>query len=363
MALQDWTHRAGSISRDPARNRAGGVTLPEQGLCEWRWTMLDPRRCDAVVVGCGRSAADQAAIATATAEAARRGHGLVLLVVDESSTSLSVPGHRRLSADAMHTAARRAAIVAEATDPTVPVEIAAIAREDDAAMGALAARAALFVAPARGLGAHQVLFLGRTADEVIRRAGCPVMMPHVTRRAHHGHPSDHDWSPSVRVAMTGRLDDLEVLRRGAREARLRRVTLAAVRTVRELGSEAERRAALASAWETLHAVPESAALQCRAEVVVLEHRVDTLSTRCHPDDLVVVGGHDEVRRPGRGALVEMVRGSVLRGALDALPCDAMVVPLASQTAPAPAPGRPLHHGRHAGPSRLTGSRTLTPSGR
>ena len=325
--------------------------------------MLDRKRSDAVVVGCGRSAADQAAIATATAEAARRGHDLVLLVVDESSTSLSVPGHRRLSADAMHTAARRAAIVAEATDPTVPVEIAAIAREDDEAIGALALRAALFVAPARGLGTHQVLFLGRTADEVIRRAGCPVMMPHVTRRAHHGHPADRDRSPSVRVALTGRVDDVEVLRRAAREARLRRVPLVAVRTVRGLGSEAERQTALAFAWETLHAVPESAALRCRAEVVVLEHRVDTLTTRCHPDDLVVVGGHDAVRRAGRGVLVEMVRGSVLRGALDALPCDAMVVPLATEPVPAPVPGRPLHHARHAGASRVTGARTLTPSGR
>jgi nucleotide-binding universal stress UspA family protein len=287
----------------------------------------------------------------------------VLLVVDESSTSLSVPGHRRLSAEAMHTAARRAAIVAEATDPTVPVEIAAVAREDDEAIGALALRAALFVAPARGLGTHQVLFLGRTADEVIRRAGCPVMMPHVTRRAHHGHPAERDRSPSVRVALAGRVDDVEVLRRAAREARLRRVPLVAVRTVRGLGSEAERQAALASAWETLHAVPESAALRCRTEVVVLEHRVDTLTTRCHPDDLVVVGGHDAVRRPGRGVLVEMVRGSVLRGALDALPCDAMVVPLATEPVPAPVPGRPLHHLRHAGHAHVTGARTLTPSGR
>jgi len=274
-----------------------------------------------------------------------------------------VPGHRRLSADAMHTAARRAAIVAEATDPTVPVEIAAIAREDDAAMGALAARAALFVAPARGLGAHQVLFLGRTADEVIRRAGCPVMMPHVTRRALHGHAAGRDWSPSVRVAVTGHVDDVEVLRRAAREAGLRGVPLAAVRTVRELGGEAERQAALASAWRTLHAVAETATLRCRAEVVVLEHRVDTLTTRCHPDDLVVVGGHDEVRRPGRGALVEMVRGSVLRGALDALPCDAMVVPLVGETVPAPTPGRPVRQLHHPGTSRVTGSRTLTPSGR
>lgn len=325
--------------------------------------MLEGKRSDTVVVGCGRSAADQAAIATATAEAARRGHGLVLLVVDESSTSLSVPGHRRLSADAMRTAARRAAIVAEATDPTVPVQTAAIAREDEEAMGALAARSALFVAPARGLGGHQVLFLGRTADEVIRRAGCPVMLPHVTRRAVPVHSPGRHGSPAVRVALTGRVDDIDVLRRAAREARLRRVPLTAVRTVRELGSEAARQAALASAWEALRAVPESSALRCRAEVVVLEHRVDTLTTRCHPDDLVVVGGHDAVRRPGRGALVEMVRGSVLRGALDALPCDAMVVPLVSEGAAPAASGRPLHHLHHGGPSHTSRARTLTPSGR
>ncbi|WP_076261707.1 universal stress protein [Intrasporangium flavum] len=323
-------------------------------------------------MGCGRSAADQAAIATATAEAARRGHDLVLLVVDESSTSISVPGHRRLSAEAMHTAARRAAIVAEATDPTVPVEIASIPREDDAAMGLLAARAALFVAPARGLGGHQVLFLGRTADEVIRRAGCPVMLPHVTRRAPHVHPADLDRSPdrgpAVRAALTGRADDGEVLRCAVREARLRGDPLSVVRTVRALGGEAERQAALVAAWDAVRTVAEStvaesAALRCRAEVVVLDHRVDTLTTRCHPDDLVVVGGHDEVRRPGRGALVEMVRGSVLRGALDALPCDAMVVPAAVEPVPTPVPGRPLHHLRHGGPTRVTGARTLTPTAR
>ncbi len=326
--------------------------------------MLDEKASDAVVVGCGRSAADQAAIATATAEAARRGLRLILLVVDESSTSLSVPGHRRLSADAMHTAARRAAMVAEATDPTVPVEAVAVAREDDGAIGLVAARAVLFIAPARGLGTHQVLFLGHTADEVIRRAGCPVVMPHVKRRGPHSHSDGHDRRPTVRVALTGRADDVEVLRCAVEEARLRRTSLSAVRTVRELGGQSrqsELQAALASAWQTVHRVPESASVPCRAEVVVLEHRVDTLTTRCDADDLVVVGGDDAVRRPGRAALVEMVRGSVLRGALDALPCDAMVVPLEHENGMSSTPGRPVHHGRHAGLSRATAARTLTPS--
>jgi hypothetical protein len=286
--------------------------------------MVHRKSSAAVVVGCSASAAGQAAVAVATMEAARRGLDLVLLAVPAGDDA--APARLRWpSQDATGSATQRAALVAEATDPHVPVSAVVLGPLDDVDIESLAARTALYVAPVRGFGADDgLLLLECPTDELLRRARCPVMIPHVTQPTRPWSTRRGGVSPVVRVVLAGVVGDRRVVAHGAREARIRRAAFWAVSTVPDGAGPRAVSDGLASAWLALRALPRS--ISPRVEVAC-GPLADVLVSRCNPDDLVVVGAQQLTGRPGRALLGDLVRTALHGGNLEDLPCDLLVVPV------------------------------------
>jgi nucleotide-binding universal stress UspA family protein len=292
---------------------------------------------DAVVVGCDGSWQSQAAVATATREAALRGLSLVLLAVARvGAVADGLSELRRsegIAEERARAVAKRAAGVAHETDPQVRVEMVVTASLDTSAALALAGRAALLVLGGHGSGGQRALSLGSTSDAVAHWARSPVMVPGTGPDARSGRPPEGEREPVVLVGVAGERADGDLLRYAAQEAALRRTPLRVVHAVPRPASEVWLADRLEVLWRQVRDVPETVDVPCQVEVVH-EDPTTALLSRSRRDDVLVVGTR------GGGTLAGLIHGSVARGVLDAATCDVVVVPpgalVGSATPPAPA---------------------------
>lgn len=293
---------------------------------------------NAVVVGCDGSWQSNAAVETATEEAARRHSPLVLLTVAYAEGlrgGLAAMREREQDAAAAALATtQRAAERASAIDNTVPVHIVVADSADDPKVAEVAERADLLVIGGHGTRGQSAFSLGTISGELVRRFSAPVLVP---RGKHPTSPGPWDGRPPqvlVGVSLTG--DATRPLRAAARQAQLRGWPLRVVHTVptshpgQQLHHEQE------GVWTAVHAVPECALVPCYVEVVQ-EATIAALTSRCGPRDLLVVSTR------GGGTLAGLIEGSVARAVLDASLCDVMVLPAprATGTDGADVPGTTL----------------------
>lgn len=301
------------------------------------------------VVWCDGSPASLGAVAAATREAARRGTGLVLLVVPGHPASYGAatapaapagaPSPVAAAASDIPAVEERAVALASATDATVPLEVVVAVDAPQASLHDLAQRTELVVMRGHGRLGRPVLWAGATAGPAPDVTfDCPVLV--VDGQDVTGPESVLAHEPAVVAGLDMVRGSEPVLLTAAAEAVSRSVGLTLVHALdRDAILEP---AALADGWRRCRAALHAAHLPRGVPnrlVVSQEDPVLALLNRVGPRDLLVVGAGGD-RPPGGGDRppggdrpegghappVDLARGPVSRGVLEAIPCDVLVVP-------------------------------------
>lgn len=283
--------------------------------------MAGQKNLDVIVVGCDGSWQSQKAVESATREASRRGTSLVLLSVARGKgAAAGLSDVRRWEGDAVESAraiVKRAALVAEATSNDVPPEAVVVRSIDAPALEGLIGRTQLLVLGGHGRGGQAAFSVGTVSGDLARRFRTPILLPRLDGATRKSDP--YERQPEVHVGLSGRGDESELLRLAAAEAWLRGCALRVIRAVPSSHPGQRLRHELEDTWRTVRSVPECDSVPCHVDVVQ-DDPVSALLGRCAPDDVLVVGTR------GGGTLAGLVHGSVARGVLDGLGCDAIVVP-------------------------------------
>jgi nucleotide-binding universal stress UspA family protein len=288
------------------------------------------------VAWCDGSPASLGAVAAATREAARRGSGLVLLVVPARTASAGVATDAEPSAAAGPLAAaldipaveERAVALASAADATVPLEVVVAVEAPQAWLLDLAQRTGVVVMRGHGRLGPPMLSVRADAGEAPDVTfDCPVLV--VDGQDVTGPETVLAHEPAVVAGLDMVRGSEAVLLTAAAEAVSRSVGLTLVHAL-DRDSTLEP-AALAEGWRRCRAALHAAHLPRGVPnrlVVSQEDPVVALLNRVGPRDLLVVGigaGGDQPAA-GHGQPVDLARGPVSRGVLEAMPCDVLVVP-------------------------------------
>ena len=300
------------------------------------------------VAWCDGSSASLGAVAAATREASRRGTGLVLLVVTGRAASSGAATAAEASAAAaspvavaaLDTAAveERAVALASAADAAVPLEVVVAVDAPQGWLLDLAQRTGLVVMRGHGRLGPPMLSAGATAGQAPDVTfDCPVLV--VDGQDLTGPETVLAHEPAVVAGLDMVRGSEPVLLTAAAEAVSRSVGLTLVHAIdRDTTLEP---AALADGWRRCRAALHAAHLPRGVPnrlVVSQEDPVVALLNRVGPRDLLVVGaGGDRPAggdppaggdRPAGGheRPVDLARGPVSRGVLEAMPCDVLVVP-------------------------------------
>ncbi len=293
------------------------------------------------VAWCNGSPASLGAVGAATREASRRGTGLVLLVVTGRAASsgaataaeASAAAASPVAAAALDTAAveERAVALASAADTAVPLEVVVAVDAPQGWLLDLAQRTGLVVMRGHGRLGPPMLSAGATAGQAPDVTfDCPVLV--VDGQDLTGPETVLAHEPAVVAGLDMVRGSEPVLLTAAAEAVSRSVGLTLVHALdRDTTLEP---AALADGWRRCRAALHAAHLPRGVPnrlVVSQEDPVVALLNRVGPRDLLVVGaGGDRAGgdRPAGGheRPVDLARGPVSRGVLEAMPCDVLVVP-------------------------------------
>lgn len=288
--------------------------------------MVTSQHRDTVVVGCDGSWYSNRAVDAAARIATERGYGLTLLAVPRphpsGDGSMRGFAEEELSAhERAHAMTRSAEERALAQVPTLRVD-RLVGDLDGTAVGALAERAVLLVVGSHGGEGQRAVSLGSLSHDLVRRLGCPVLVP----RERALPASNVPHRPRVVVGVDGRGGEEELIGIAAGEAKVRGRSLVIVRAVRsgEVGGGIARPDVWDETWMAVRHAEHTGSVSSRV-VVGVGDAVSVLTAECGPEDVLVVGTRGLTRLAG------LVAGSVARGVLDAGECDVMVVPPSAQT--------------------------------
>lgn len=305
------------------------------------------------VAWCDGSPASLGAVPAATREAARRGTGLVLLVVPgRAASSSAATAAEAFAAETSPLAApaldipeieERAVTLASAADATVPLEVVVAVDAPQSWLLDLSQRTGLVVMRGHArLGPPMLSAAGTAGQAPEVTFDCPVLV--VDGQDGTGPETGLAHEPAVVAGLDIVRGSEPVLLTAAAEAVSRSVGLTLVHALDR--NTALEPAALADGWRrcraTLHAAHLPRGVPNRL-VVSQEDPVVALLNRVGPRDLLVVGvGGDRPagdrpaggerppggERPAGGykRSSDLARGPVSRGVLEALPCDVLVVP-------------------------------------
>ena len=288
--------------------------------------MVTSQQRNTVVVGCDGSWHSNHAVDVAARLAADRGHGLTLLVVPSHSAPVdrSLRGYVEEEAAAWgraHETAQLAQERAVVQAPRVAVEHM-VSDLDGTALPELAARAAVLVLGSQGSEGQRAMSMSSPGPAMVRRLGCPVLVPRERGVSHPRMPRQ----PRVVVGVDGRGGEEELISIAAAEAMVRGRDLVIVRAVRpsEVGGGIARPDVWDETWMAVRHAEHTGAVSSRV-VVGVGDALAVLTTECARDDLLVVGTRGLTRLSG------LVAGSVARAVLDAGVCDVLVVPPCART--------------------------------
>lgn len=288
------------------------------------------------VAWCDGSPASLGAVAAATREAARRGTDLVLLVVtgravaSGAATAAEAPAAATspLTPAALDIAAveERAVALASAADATVPLEVVVAVDAPPAWLLDLAQRTGLVVMRGHGRLGPPMLSAGDAAGQAPDVTfDCPVLV--VDGQDLTGPEAVLAHEPAVVAGLDMVRGSEPVLLTAAAEAVSRSVGLTLVYALdRDTTLEP---AALADGWRRCRAALDAAHLPRGVPnrlVVSREDPILALMNRVGPRDLLVVGAGGDRPAGGHERPVDLARGPVSRGVLEAMPCDVLVVP-------------------------------------
>jgi nucleotide-binding universal stress UspA family protein len=301
------------------------------------------------VAWCDGSPASLGAVAAATREASRRGTGLVLLVAPGRAASYGAATSAEDSAEAtsplvaapldLPAVEERAVALASAADATVPLEVVVAVDAPQAWLLDLAQRTDLVVMRGHGRLGRPMLWAAAAAGQAPDVTfDCPVLV--VDGQDVTGPETVLAHEPAVVAGLDMVRGSEPVLLTAAAEAVSRSVGLTLVHA---LGRDATLEpATLADGWRRCRAALHAAHLPRGVPnrlVVSQEDPVVALLNRVGPRDLLVVGAGGD--RPAGGdppagghaqpaggheQPVDLARGPVSRGVLEAMPCDVLVVP-------------------------------------
>jgi nucleotide-binding universal stress UspA family protein len=287
--------------------------------------MAARKNVDLVVVGADGSWQSQKAVAAATREAARNGTNLLVLTIARGEgMPAGLADLRRFEENTMESAlatSKRAVMVAESTDRSVPVELAVLQSVDAPALDAVIEHARLLVLGGHGRRGQAAFSIGSTSGDLVRRFRTPVLLPRVEPVTERSAVTRH---AEVHVGLSGLRDESDLLRLAAAEAASRGSSLRVIRAAPTSHPGQRMHHEMEETWRAVRSVPECAAVPFHVEVVQ-EEPVAALLGRCASEDLLVVGTR------GGGRLAGLISGSVARGVLDGLVCDVMVVPPGART--------------------------------
>jgi nucleotide-binding universal stress UspA family protein len=280
-----------------------------------------------VVVAVDGSAASEAAVAWAAADAVKRGLTIVVVHVDPPSLADALSTESRAAARAAQRAremfdAARAIVDAVAHEDVPGVDCEMLTGHRVAALAERSKTADTLVIGFRGRGALGADLLGPVSDGVVRHASCPVVVVH-EQESRSPVPAD---APVV-VGVDGSPASARAVGLAFEQACLRGVDLVAVHASSDQrlsdGAGTDQPEHHAAGREFLRAVlapwgERYPNVQVRP-IVVLERPAAELISRSATAQLVVVGSR------GRGGFAGMMLGSVSSAVVRSVEIPVMVV--------------------------------------